>query len=383
MEKMINKYAEKLPKKIIDEIVETIPKGTSAAKVKKIFEDVHTEYSSSLAEPGESVGIICAESIGEPSTQMTLNTFHLAGVAEVNVTTGLPRLIEILDGRKKISTAAMEIFLKAPYSEGKELTKVAAQIRETTLKTFITEIDIDMATNVLVVTVDKKKAEDANLDYKNVAKHLEKSLKGYKAKNEDNVFTIKHAKEGNLTDLYKVKEAVKNVYVHGVKGIRQVVPVKRDNEYIIMTLGCNFKDVLKLEFVDETRTRSNDIFETEKMFGVEAARQLIVSEVTNLLDEQGIPVDVRHVLLLADIMTTSGHVLGMNRYGVVKEKPSVLARMSFETPLKHLISAALVGEVDNLRSVVENVMLNQQIPLGTGLPKLVTRNVAAEKKAKK
>ena len=164
MEKLIEKYSNKLPPKLIDELVEHIPKGTTPKKMEIFFKAVYDEYSSSLAEPGEAVGIVSAESIGEPSTQMTLNTFHLAGVAEVNVTTGLPRLIEILDGRKKISTASMEIFLKEPFNKGKDITKLASQIRETKLKYFVTEMDIDISTNTLKLILDDARVEIAKLD---------------------------------------------------------------------------------------------------------------------------------------------------------------------------------------------------------------------------
>jgi DNA-directed RNA polymerase subunit A" len=380
MEKLLEKYSDKLPQKLIDEIVNNVPKNITDKKLESIFEAVYKEYSSSLAEPGECVGVVSAESIGEPSTQMTLDTFHLAGVAEVNVTTGLPRLIEILDGRKNISTPSVEIYLKEPYSKGTDITKLAAQIRETTLRSFLSEINIDITTNTLTVLLNKSKLEELDLDYKIIAKNIEKALKGYKVKcEEDYVLSIKHNKEGNLNDLYKLKEKLKEIYVYGIKGIKQVVPVKRDDEYVIVTAGSNFKEIIKLEFVDTYRTYSNDVFEMEEVFGIEAARQVIINQIGAVLEGQGIPLDVRHILLVSDTMTMSGHVLGINRYGIVKDKPSVLARISFETPLKHLIEAALSGEVDDLKSVIENVMINQPIPVGTGLPHLITRIVNEKK----
>ncbi|MDD3174990.1 MAG: DNA-directed RNA polymerase subunit A'' [Candidatus Nanoarchaeia archaeon] len=380
MEKLLEKYSDKLPQKLIDEIVNNVPKNITDKKLESIFEAVYKEYSSSLAEPGECVGVVSAESIGEPSTQMTLDTFHLAGVAEVNVTTGLPRLIEILDGRKNISTPSVEIYLKEPHNKGTDITKIAAQIRETTLRSFLSEINIDITTNTLSVLLNKSKLEELDLDYKIIAKNIEKALKGYKVKCEDDyVLSIKHNKEGNLNDLYKLKEKLKEIYVYGIKGIKQVVPVKRDDEYVIVTAGSNFKEIIKLDFVDTFRTCSNDVFEMEEVFGIEAARQVIINQIMTVLEGQGIPLDVRHILLVSDTMTMSGHVLGINRYGIVKDKPSVLARISFETPLKHLIEAALSGEVDNLKSVIENVMINQPIPVGTGLPHLITRIVNEKK----
>ena len=116
------KYEELLPKKLMAEIKEKT-KGMNVGKVNKVLENVYEEYSNARIQAGESVGLVSAESIGEPGTQMTLNTFHFAGVAEMNVTVGLPRIIEILDGRKKIKTPMMEIFLKSPYSKGKDIRR--------------------------------------------------------------------------------------------------------------------------------------------------------------------------------------------------------------------------------------------------------------------
>jgi DNA-directed RNA polymerase beta' subunit len=81
-------YDEKLPKLILDDVRENLPEKCSDAKLKRILEAVYAEYRKAIVDPGECVGLVGAESIGEPGTQMTLNTFHFAGVAEMNVTTG-------------------------------------------------------------------------------------------------------------------------------------------------------------------------------------------------------------------------------------------------------------------------------------------------------
>ena len=133
------------------------------------------------------------------------------------------------------------------------------------------------------------------------------------------------------------------------------------------------KDILELPEVDASRTFSNDINEIYHVLGIEAARQAIINEVYKVIESQGLNINIRHIMLVADTMCATGIIKGITRYGVVSEKASVLARASFETPIKHLINAALEGEVDNLTSVVENVMINQPVPLGTGLPGLVTK----------
>ena len=152
-----------------------------------------------------------------------------------------------------------------------------------------------------------------------------------------------------------------------------MLPVKREDEFIIITSGSNLKEILQLPEVDPTKTITNDVFEIADVFGIEAARQAIINEVYKVIENQGLNVDIRHIMLVADTMCYSGSVKGITRYGIISEKSSVLARASFETPIKHVINASLVGEIDELNSVVENIMLNQPIPVGTGLPGLVTK----------
>lgn len=368
-------YKRKIPQKILEEVKEYLPPKCADRKIKKILEVVHKEYLSSLAEPGESVGVVAAESIGEPGTQMTLNTFHFAGVSELNVTTGLPRLIEILDGRKNINTKMMEIYLKKPYSQGKDIKKIAEKIKETNIEEFLDEIIINVAKLEMRITFDKKKIKNADLKYDEISKVLSKSFKGFKFKSQkdDSILVTSSSKDESLSEVYKVKEKIKGVYISGVKGITQVLPIKRGEEYLIVTAGSNIKEMLKKDYVDSTRIVSNDVYEIQELFGIEAARQLVINEVLKVLDAQGINIDIRHIMLVADAMTMAGSVMGINRYGIVKEKPSVLARASFETPIRHLINAALTGEVDYLNSVIENVMINQLVPVGTGLPGLITK----------
>src|SRR3989339_882763 len=144
MADIISEYEDMLPPKIIEGIRNNIPKGISDTKLKKIMEAVHLEYKNARVTPGESVGLIAAESIGEPGTQMTLNTFHFAGVAEMNVTLGLPRIIEILDGRKTPKTPMMEIYLTSPYNKGKDIKALALSIKETKLKEVVKEFIINI-----------------------------------------------------------------------------------------------------------------------------------------------------------------------------------------------------------------------------------------------
>lgn len=379
--KLLNEYKDKLPQSLIDEIKANIGDNASDAKLKKVLEAVYQEYEEAKVEPGECVGLVSAESIGEPGTQMTLNTFHLAGVAEMNVTVGLPRIIEILDARKSLSTPMMEIYLKSPYNKGKDVKKIAMSLKETTLEDVSREIVINIVDSVIEVKLNKEKLQDVNLNETDVAKRLEKSAKGISVKKgDDGMLIIKvKLKEGSLNEIYRIKEKLKETYLSGIKNITQVLPVKRGEEFMIVAAGTNLYDVLQLEFVDEKRTVTNDIFEVAEVIGIEAARQAIINEVFKVIESQGLNVDIRHIMLVADTMCASGRIKGITRYGIVGEKSSVLARASFETPIKHIIEAAMLGERDKLDSVVENVMLNQQVPVGTGLPELITKNEKPEK----
>jgi len=372
----LKEYKDMLPQKVLDDLEKELPDDVGSTKFKKIMDRILQEYRESLAEPGECVGLVTAESIGEPGTQMTLNTFHFAGVSEMNVTTGLPRLIEILDARSEISTKMMEIFLKKPYSEGKDIRVLAEQLKETRLKEYIKEISTNVAETKMRIELDEKKLKDRRMAGAKIASVLSKSpgLKGLDVKlDKDGSLKIRASGDDALNMIYKFREKIKDIYVHGIKGITQVLPVKRDDEFIVVTAGSNLKEVLKLPFVDTYRTRTNSISEIEKIFGIEAAREAVIREIIKVLKDQGIKIDLRHILLVADAMTMSGWVLGVSRYGIVKEKPSVLARASFETPIKHVINASMVGEMDELNSVIENVMINQPVPIGTGLPGLITK----------
>ena len=374
-EKAIEEYADTLSPTVLQEVKEHLPASASKATLTKVMDTLVAAHAAAKVNAGECVGLVSAQSIGEPGTQMTLNTFHFAGVSEMNVTTGLPRIIEIFDARKEIKTPMMEIFLKEPYNNDiDKLRKFAAKIKETTFGELASEYSLNIFDQVLKITMNKAVLADYDLSAKELAKIIKAKVKGFSAESTDDEITLaKTGKTQELKDLYNLKEKLKELKITGTKGIKQVLPVKRGEEYIVLTSGTNLKDILVLPEVDGARTMSNDIYEVYEILGVEAAREAVIREVFKVIEAQGLNIDVRHIMLVADIMCASGVVKGVTRYGVVKEKASVLARASFETPIKHLINAALEGEVDHLTSVVENVMINQPVPLGTGLPGLVTK----------
>lgn len=374
MNDTIAKLGKGLPSHIIEEIKQNVPKNIAKEKLKKIFEAVKEKYDKSLVNPGEAVGLVSAESIGEPGTQMTLNTFHFAGVSELNVTVGLPRIIEIFDARKEIKTPMMEIYLKDNKNKLENVKSVAAQIRETKVEHVAKEFEVDIFDQKLKVALNAKNLEEVGLKPGDISSIVRAKVKGVSLKTEDDCIEVTLKGKGDdINKINKIKEKIRGVRVKGIKGITQVLPVKREDEYIILTAGSNLEEVFKLPEVDNARTVTNDIHEIAKVLGVEAARQAIVDEVTKVIEAQGLNINIRHVMLVADTMCVAGKVSGITRYGVVQEKTSVLARASFETPIKYLINASLIGEIDYLNSVVENVMINQAVPVGTGLPGLITK----------
>ncbi|MFH0869155.1 MAG: ribosomal L7Ae/L30e/S12e/Gadd45 family protein, partial [archaeon] len=355
---------------------------TSAQK-EKLIEDTQKKYEEMQITPGESVGIIAAQSIGEPGTQMTMRTHHFIGVAEFNVTLGLPRIIEVLDLRKEPKTPSMMIYLNAPHSKTRESAdKIANRIKQVSLGELAKEISLSMSDFALSISFDRPELSMHGVSVEEIYESLQKSQKEFKVTKRADTINIEQ-KVRDIKKLYRLKERIKESVISGVKGIIHVLVVERDGEHAIQTFGSNLKSVLQVEEVDEARTKTNSIYEVADVLGIEAARRTIIDEIVKVLEEQGMPVDSRHVDLIGDLMCQTGTPESITRHGITSQKSSVLARASFEIPLKHLVDAAIVGEVDKLTSVVENIMINQPIFVGTGLPDLVVRMNGEKAKAEK
>jgi DNA-directed RNA polymerase subunit A" len=193
--------------------------------------------------------------------------------------------------------------------------------------------------------------------------------------------------EYDFKGIFKFKQKIKETIISGIKGIENVLVVKRDQNYVILTAGTNLKDILQFKGVNTEKLSTNDLHEVAALLGIEAARQSIINEITKVLVSQGLDIDRRHLTLVADAMTASGIVKGVTRVGIISDKNSVLARASFETPVKHFVNATRTGKKDKMASVIENIILNQPVPVGTGLPGLLVKvtgpmNREVEKKKK-
>jgi DNA-directed RNA polymerase subunit A" len=354
-------------------------KEITDAQFKEILDRVIKEYLSTRIEPCEAVGVIAAQSIGEPGTQMTMRTFHYAGVAEINVTLGLPRLIEIMDARKEPSTPTMTVYLEPDYGIDRDKAReVSWQIEAAPLHEF-GDITTDMENMQVVVHLNIKVCEKRKIspaEIMDVAPKKIRDRRHYRDFEHDIdeakatiIFTPKDRE--SYQNLFQLAEHVRNVIVQGIDDILRVVVRKETGEYILYTEGSNLKDVFDVVGVDTTRTRTNNISEIAQVLGIEAARNAIIHEAQSTLNEQGILVDVRHLMLVADMMCMEGEVKQIGRHGIAGEKESVLSRAAFEVTVNHLLDAAVANETDELSGVTENVIVGQPIQLGTGDVKLV------------
>jgi DNA-directed RNA polymerase subunit A" len=355
----------------IKESIQNELKGAeiSSEEIDEIVSQVKADYEHSRVEPCEAVGVVAAQSIGEPGTQMTMRTFHYAGVAEINVTLGLPRLIEIVDARKIPSTPTMTIKLTPEYAHDRDLAREVAWAIESSSILHLGSIATDLAEMNVIIELNPGALEQRKITAEEVAAKLKEET-GLDVDQKENLLVMA-PEEPSYRELLQLVEKIKKLSLKGVEGIKRVVIRKEGDEYILYTEGSSLKKVMQFEGVDPTRIKTNNISEIGEVLGIEAARNAIINEATDTLREQGLTVDVRHIMLVADIMTVDGELKQIGRHGVSGEKASVLARAAFEVTVNHILDAAVRGDVDDLKGVTENVIVGQPIQLGTGDVKLV------------
>ena len=353
------------PEKYVDDLASAyVNRHLSDDELDLFIWELKTAYERAHVEAGEAVGTVAAQSVGEPGTQMTMRTFHYAGVMELNVTLGLPRLIEIVDARKKIATPTMDIYFTEDKRNDEEFVKTLAnKIGKSTVNDILNDFNLNYAEMKVEAVLDENKIEDKRLDFEEILGKITKNFK--KAVIKDNNIVIEPPKQ-EIRELRLLADKFRDLQISGIKGIGKVIIRNDGTEWIMHTEGSNLKDILSMDGIDTYRTTTNDIHEIETVLGIEAARQSIINEAKNTLENQGLSVDVRHIMLVADIMTSEGEVKSIGRHGISGEKSSVLARAAFEETGKHLLRASIRGEVDDLTGIIENIIIGQPIPLGTG-----------------
>ncbi len=422
-----------LPPKIFSDVKKTLEeyreKLEEAAKRHNI--DVETleaevrrrvlvAYKRALIEPGEPIGTVTAQSLGEPTTQMVLRTFHFAGIAKLNVTLGLPRLKEIIDSSKKIKTPIMTVYLKKTrVKDPKKLERLAMNVQ-----TKIERITLKRLSKRIVGTtiIEGEEVECTEIEEKKGSKKRKRSKKGESkkvfiklggkldveidveaVKKRRNIKDDKKAIEyvikavsklsgvkcvkytgGNTLSIYivpkkedvkydEIADLIEKVYeakISGVENIKRgIVEVDEETgEYIIRFEGSNILEVMKIPEVDETRVYTNRLKEIEEVLGIEAARNAVIHEMRYTMKESAnLYVDVRHYMLLADAMTRYGTLLGLTRTGLIRYiKKSPLGKAAFEIPYKFIADAARSGERDPLAGVNESLIVGNIVKLGTG-----------------
>jgi DNA-directed RNA polymerase subunit A" len=366
-----------LPRKVVVTLAERLEGAEiPEKKINEILTLAAAKFELHKMDANESAGILAAQSIGEPGTQMTMRTFHYAGVAEINVTLGLPRLIEIVDARRVPSTPMMTVYIQPEHAQNVEdVRRVASRIEKTTLLD-IADIETDIANMKVIVHPDMTKLEQKGISPEQIVERLNKDrrLRGQVALSTEDgrQLVVVSSDEASFKKLQGIVQATRDAVIQGLDGIERAILRRQPNgEYVIYTAGSNLRDVLAEDKVDRKRTTTNSIQEIYDVLGVEAARNSIINEASRTLEEQGLTVDIRHIMLVADLMTNDGDVKAIGRHGISGRKSSVLARAAFEITSTHLLRAGITGEVDTLEGVVENIIVGQPVTVGTGAVNLV------------
>ena len=408
---------------------------------------IKLKYKQSIIHPGEMVGIVAAQSIGEPTTQMTLNTFHFAGVAsKSNVTRGVPRIEEILsltDNPKNPSITvalpegkdsninAQDIMYRLEYTILRDVVKSIGIYFDPKPETTHIESDRVLIEHfaefekmimgcqniepgkdvyskwVIRIEIDKNELIDRNITMDDINYAIKTIYDDdvkcvYSDYNSNNlIFRIrlktfllnkKKLTTQNVLDqtdkiyiLHAIQEnMLDNIIIKGIKDISKVhlrkqqnTVKKIDGEYqqkeswVLDTDGSNLIDILALDYIDPSNTTSNHIQHVYKILGIEAARQTILNEITEVLEFGGDYVNYHHLEMLCDRMTYSSSLISIFRHGINNDDIGPLAKASFEETPEMFLRAARHAELDNMRGISGNVMSGQKGYYGTNLSQLL------------
>ncbi|XP_074555847.1 LOW QUALITY PROTEIN: DNA-directed RNA polymerase III subunit 1-like [Curcuma longa] len=364
--------------------------GISSRQLEVFLETCISRYHSKKVEAGASIGAIGAQSIGEPGTQMTLKTFHFAGVASMNVTLGVPRIKEIINAAKNISTpiitAALETDNNVIFAR-----MVKSSIEKTTLGEVAKAVKIVLSSGQPYISIkldmDLIEALHMGITAESV-RHSILNHRKIKLK-EEHVSSVSHEKlkiytrevdRRNLQfELHNLKSMLPKVVVKGIPSVERAIinEKKVDNEkkveYSLLVEGTNLLRVMGTQGIDGRKTTSNHVIEVQQTLGIEAARKCIINEIQYTMRNHGMSIDVRHMMLLGDLMTYKGEVLGITRFGISKMKESVLMLASFEKTAEHLFNASYSGRDDPIEGVSECIIMGIPMQLGTGILKVRQR----------
>ncbi|XP_041117382.1 DNA-directed RNA polymerase III subunit RPC1 isoform X2 [Polyodon spathula] len=354
-------------------------------QLEKFLDTCRDKYMRAQMEPGSAVGALCAQSIGEPGTQMTLKTFHFAGVASMNITLGVPRIKEIINASKNISTPIITAHLDVD-DDADFARLVKGRIEKTLLgeiSEYIEEVFLPDDCFILVkLSLERIRLLRLEVNAETVRYSICMSKLRVKpgdiAVHGEAVVCVS-PRENSKSSMYYVlqtlKELLPKIVVQGIPEVsRAVIHIDEKSgkeRYKLLVEGDNLRSVMATHGVNGSRTTSNNTFEVEKTLGIEAARSTIINEIQYTMVNHGMSIDRRHVMLLADLMSYKGEILGITRFGLAKMKESVLMLASFEKTADHLFDAAYFGQKDSVCGVSECIIMGIPMNIGTGLFKLL------------
>jgi len=350
------------------------------------------KYMKAVMEPGTAVGALCAQSIGEPGTQMTLKTFHFAGVASMNITLGVPRIKEIINASKKISTPIVTTHLECD-TDPEFARMVKGRIEKTTLgevSEYIEEVMLPDDCFLLVkLSIERIKLLKLEVSAETIRFSICTSKLKIKPANcvlvGESMIKVKPNVSGKTTLYYQLqalREKLPNVVIKGLPTVSRAVmhldEGKAGSKYKLFVEGDNLREVIATMGVLGNKTTSNNTLEVGATLGIEAARKTIMNEIKYTMESHGMSIDIRHIMLLADLMTCRGEVLGITRHGLAKMKESVLMLASFEKTSDHLFDAAYYGQKDAIQGVSECIIMGIPMSVGTGLMQLLYTHKAEQ-----
>ncbi|XP_073114015.1 DNA-directed RNA polymerase III subunit 1 [Elaeis guineensis] len=358
--------------------------GISAKQLQVFLETCISRYHLKKIEAGGAIGAIGAQSIGEPGTQMTLKTFHFAGVASMNVTLGVPRIKEIINAAKNISTPIITATL---VSDRDVLS--ARMVRSSLQKTVLGEVAkaikivLKSSQPYIVVKLDMERIEALHMRISSqsvqqaILNHPKTKLKPEHIRvlgnNKLKIYPPEADRSKLQFELHSLKAVLPKVIVKGIATVERAVINHANGVYNLLVEGTNLLAVMGTPGIDGSKTKSNHIIEVQQTIGIEAARQCIINEIQYTMRNHGMSIDARHMMLLADLMTYRGEVLGITRFGISKMKDSVLMLASFEKTAEHLFNASYSGRNDQIEGVSECIIMGIPMQLGTGILKVRQR----------
>ena len=367
----------------------------SGPTLKAFIEACLKKYDRAKVEPGSAVGAVAAQSIGEPGTQMTLKTFHFAGVAGMSITQGVPRIKEIINASKVISTPVItcDLYSKDDITAARV---VKGRIEQTFLKDIIYHIEsswdadqcrvsiavdfdtlnrlqLDITIGDIVEAIVKQKKLKLSLQNLRIYRNYisidcsssdHKPKRGSKsAVNEDTEVFLR---------VQNIKRILPNIPIRGYPDAsRAIIQTDDKGKNALLVEGYGLKACMTTPGVNGLATKTNSVMEMKDVLGIEAARKTIIDEIGVVMGDMDI--DPRHMQLLADVMTYKGEVLGITRFGLSKMRDSVLQLASFEKTPDHLFEAAWHMKRDKIEGVSECIIMGQSMSQGTGAFKVVRR----------